>query len=150
MMPFEPPVAVAPAPARHPLRLGVFVGAGFAAISLAWLLVANRMPALELFAPARNLIAAVAAGLLLLTPVGWFAKSPGRLFVSGGLASLIAALLYRIAELFFPQLAGRMSAFHVFMLGAIAYGLVAALDWVVVMLVLARHQPFAAERRRLP
>jgi hypothetical protein len=148
MMPFEPPVAVAPAP--HPLRLGAFVGAGFAAVALAWLLVANRLPALELFAPERNLIAAVAAGLLLLMPIGWFAKSPGRMFVSGGLASLIAALLYRIAEIFFPQLAGRMGAFHVFMLGALAYGFVAVLDWVVVMFVVARRQPLAAERRRLP
>ena len=40
-------------------------------------------------------------------------------------------LCYILLEMHFPRLEERMGALHVFMLGAIAYGFLAVLDWVV-------------------
>ena len=137
---------------RHPVfRLGAILGAALIVVALAWLILANRVPFLERFAGVRNLAAASLFAAVILVPVIRFARSPGRIFLSGALATLILSLGYRIAEGVFPRLGERISAFHVFALGAVLYGLLAALGWVVQMLFASRQVPAVeVAPRRLP
>jgi len=124
--------------------LGVLLGVCFSGVGLAWLLLANRVPHLDQFASDRNLALAVAFVLLGLVPACRFMKSPGRSFLSGITAWTILTATYFVAELGFPRLATRLSAFHLFVLGCMVFGLLAALAWVmnlVIMLRQVRHQP---------
>jgi len=47
----------------------------------------------------------------------------------------------------FIRLEDRLGAFHLFTLGAIVFGVLAALDWVALMLLAARRSPLVATRR---
>lgn len=138
---------------RHPcLQLGAIVGACLAATTVVWVLVANRAPALERFAWARNLSVALAFGGLMLVPLFIFLKSPARIFLSGVIAWTILAITYAIMERPFPVLDDRLGAFHLFMMGALVFGLMASVAWVAHMIFLARHHhhAIAVSRRRLP
>lgn len=130
---------------RNPaFSLGVLLGLGFSGIGLAWLLLANRVPRLDQFASERNLGLAIAFVLLGLVPTCRFMKSPGRSFLSGITAWAILTAIYFVTELGFPRLATRLSAFHLFILGCVIFGFLAALAWVVnlmIMLLQVRHQP---------
>jgi len=130
---------------RNPaFSLGVLLGVCFSGIGLAWLLLANRVPHLDQFASNRNLALAVAFVVLGLVPTCRFMKSPGRSFVSGITAWAILTAIYSVAELGFPRLATRISAFHLFVLGCTVFGLLAAMAWVmnlIIMLRQARRQP---------
>jgi hypothetical protein len=124
--------------------LGVLLGVCFSGIGLAWLLLANRIPHLDQFASERNIALAVAFVLLGFVPTCRFMKSPGRSFLSGITAWAILTLTYSVTELPFPRLATRLSAFHLFVLGCMVFGLLAAFSWVmnlVVMLRQVRQQP---------
>ena len=112
------------------LRTGISVGAALCVLALTWLFVANRVPSLEGFALGRNLAAAVAAGVLLLVPVCRFLKSPGHLFLSGLVAWTMLTLGYGAMENQFPALGERLGTFHLFVLGAVGYGLLGTLVWV--------------------
>jgi hypothetical protein len=127
---------------RNPaLSLGIFLGVCFSGAGLAWLLVANRLPQLDQFAPERNLALAIVFGALGLVPACRFMKSPSRGFLSGITAWTILTLTYSVAELPFPRLATRLSAFHLFVLGGLVLGLMAALAWVMnLVIVLGRVQ----------
>jgi hypothetical protein len=130
------------------LRTGIFTGAGLSVTLVAWVVIANRVPILEPFALARN-VAAVAALLMLMTiPVTRFLKSPRALFVSGVCAWGILTLTYMVLEMFFWRLESRMGPLQLFMLGAVAYGLLSVFSWVVTMISIARRQPAIAVRRR--
>ncbi len=134
---------------REPtLRVGIFTGVALSAVFSAWLLVANRVPQLERFATLRNIAAAGALLVLMSIPVWRFLMSPVRMFVAGTLGWTLASLCYISQEMYFPRLESRMGAFHVFMLGAIMYGFLAVLDWVVNICLLARRQPVVTARRR--
>jgi hypothetical protein len=130
---------------RNPaFSLGILLGVCFSGLGLAWLLLANRVPHLDQFASDRNLALAIAFVLLGLVPACRFMKSPGRSFLSGITAWSILTAMYFVAELGFPRLATRLSAFHLFVLGCLVFGLLAALTWVmnlVIMLRQVRHQP---------
>jgi len=130
---------------RNPaFSLGVLLGVCFSGVGLAWLLLANRVPHLDQFASDRNLALAIAFVLLGLVPACRFMKSPGRSFLSGITAWTILTAMYFVAELGFPRLATRLSAFHLFALGCMVFGLFAALSWVMnlaIMLRHVRHQP---------
>jgi hypothetical protein len=137
-------------PVRHkPIRnpafsLGIVLGVCFSGIGLAWLLLANRVPLLDRFAPERNLGLAVAFVLLGLVPSCRFVKSPGRSFLSGVTAWAIFTAMYFVTELCFPRLATRLSGFHFFILGCMVFGLLAAFAWVMrlaLMLRDVRRQP---------
>jgi hypothetical protein len=124
--------------------LGVLLGVCFSGLGLAWLLLANRMPRLDQFASERNVALAVAFVMLGFVPTCRFIKSPGRSFLSGVTAWAILTLTYSVAELPFPRLATRLSAFRLFVLGSLVFGLLAAFSWVmnlVVMLRQVRQQP---------
>jgi hypothetical protein len=132
----------------HPcLILGTVTGACLAGIAVAWLLVANRAPSLAQFAFERNVIAGAAIGILMLLPFLLFLGSPGRIFVSGVIAWTILALAYDVLEILFGRLGTRLGSFHLFMLGAVVFGILAVLDWVALLLLAARRAPAVATRR---
>jgi uncharacterized membrane protein YvlD (DUF360 family) len=139
---------------RHPcLILGSILGICLAATAVAWVIIANRTPALERFARERNLAAALLFGVLMLVPVLSFLKSPARIFLCGILAWTILAIAYACMEESFPRLSERLGAFHLFMMGGVVFGLMAAVAWVTHMIFLTRHlhhHPIAATHRRLP
>lgn len=119
--------------------VGVFLGVCFSGIGLAWLLLANRVPDLDQFAAERNLALAVAFALLGIVPTCRFMKSPGRNFLCGVTGWAILTAIYSVAELVFPRLATRLSAFHLFILGCMVFGLLAALAWVVNLVIMFRR-----------
>lgn len=125
---------------------GVFLGVCFSVIGLTWLLLANRVPHLDQFAGERNLALAVLFALLGIVPTCRFMKSPGRNFLCGVTGWAILTAIYSVAELIFPRLATRLSAFHLFVLGCMLFGLLAAFAWVVNLVVMfrrERRQPIA-------
>ena len=133
---------------RHPcVTLGTILGACLAGISIAWLVVANRAPSLAQFALERNLIAGAAVGVLMLLPFLLFMGSPARVFFSGIIAWTILAVCYRVLGFVFVRLADRLGAFHLFALGAVVLGALAAAEWVVLLLLALRRSPLAAIRR---
>ena len=119
--------------------VGVFLGVCFSGIGLAWLLLANRVPDLDQFAAERNLALAAAFALLGIVPTCRFMKSPGRNFLCGVTGWAILTAIYSVAELVFPRLATRLSAFHLFVLGCTVFGLLAVLAWVVNLVVMFRR-----------
>jgi hypothetical protein len=122
------------------LRIGVLTGIYLSCVFVAWLIVANRLPALEPFAGVRNIIAGGVLVAALGIPVLRFLNSPGKLFAAGLTAWTLLTISYIAAELHFTLLESRMGAFHVFVLGAISYGFVAVLDWVFLICAGVRHQ----------
>jgi hypothetical protein len=136
---------------RHPcLIVGAILGVCLAATAVSWVIVANRAPTLETFARERNLAAALAFGALMLIPLFAFLKSPARLFLTGIISWTILAIAYRAMEPSFPHLEDRLGAFHLFMMGALLFGLMAAVTWVAQMIFHARHHHHHAVARRLP
>jgi len=136
---------------RHPCLIsGGILGVCMAATAIAWVLIANRVPALDRFAFQRNLAAAVALGLLALVPALRFFKSPARIFLSGIVAWTILAAAYRIMENPFPLLSDRLGAFHLFMMGAVVFGVMSVALWVAQLILHTRQQALAPARRRLP
>jgi len=130
--------------------MGAVVGACLAGVALAWIIVANTEPSRERFASERNMAATAGVGLLLFVLICRFMSSPGRLFLSGIFAWTILSITYRTVEFHYPAIANRLGAFHLFMLGAVLIGLIAALLWVLEMMVEMRHHPTPVTRRRLP
>jgi len=127
-------------PVQDPaFSLGIFLGVCFSGIGLAWLLLANRVPHLDQFAAERNLALAVTFALLGIIPTCRFMKSPGRSFICGVTGWAILTAIYSVAELVFPRLATRLSAFHLFVLGCMLFGLLAVLAWVVNLVVMFRR-----------
>lgn len=142
------PSAKSLSPWRHPcVMFGIKLGACLAGISVVWLVVANRAPSLAQFALERNLIAGAAIGLLMLLPFLLFMGSPARIFLSGIIAWAILAVCYRVLGFVFVRLADRLGAFHLFTLGAVVLGVLAAADWVVLLLLALRRSPLATMRR---
>jgi hypothetical protein len=129
-----------------PLRTGILTGIYLSIVFVAWLLVANRFPALEPFAEARNIVAGASLVTMLAIPVLRFRRKPGRLFVAGLTAWMLLTMTYLAAEMHFTLLESRMGALHVFMLGAVSYGFVAVLDWVLLMCAGVRHEHIVQSR----
>jgi len=121
-----------------PVRVGIYTGVCLSAVFTAWVVVANRAPLLEPLAQQRNIIAALLLILVAAMPVIRFLRSPADLLLSGLLAWGLLTFTYRILTFFFVLLEEYYTAFHVFVLGAIAYLLFATLSWVVIMVWRAR------------
>ena len=128
------------------LRTGILTGIYLSIVFVAWLLVANRFPALEPFAETRNVIGGARLVTMLAFPALRFWRKPGRLFVAGLTAWMILTMTYLAAEMHFTLLETRMGALHVFMLGAVTYGFAAVLDWVFLMCAGVRHQHIVQSR----
>lgn len=116
---------------KHPaVRLGIYAGVALSAIFIAWIVVANRIPQLEILATERNIVTAVLLVLCAAAPVIRFLRLPGELLVSGLLAWGIFTATYRVLCSIFVLLDENYSAFHVFVMGAITYLVFATLSWV--------------------
>ena len=127
--------------------VGGIVGLGLSAVAVGWVVVANRDASLFPFAVYRNLSAAALMGLLMLVPVFWFLKFPGRIFTSGMIAWLILTVTYFVMTTRYQDLEARLGTFHLFMLGVLAYALAAAFVWVLHSILTASRHPLPARRR---
>lgn len=133
---------------NHPLRIGVLSGFYLTAVMAAGLLVANRMPDLEGLALIRNATCALLFFLVAMLPICVFLRSPWQMFVASITGWLTFSLAYSVAGRILVNLHTRLgvSAFHVLLLGAGAYAVVAVGSWVASMLVsllspLPHHSP---------
>src|ERR1700723_1402700 len=93
------------------LRIGTLTGIYASCVFGAWLIVANRVPALVPYAEARNVVAGVAELILRAIPVARFRHHPGRLVIAGLTAWTVLTLAYLAAEIRFTLLESRMGAF---------------------------------------
>jgi hypothetical protein len=123
------------------LKLGLVIGAGLSGVAIAWLLIANRLPALDPLAMIRNVAAGALVIMLMLVPACRFRRHPSHLFACSITAWSILTLVYAVLQIPFPRLAARMGTFHFFMLGAVLLGLASALLWVIQMILVLRHAP---------
>lgn len=130
------------------IRLGLVIGVALSGVAIAWLLVANRIPALDPLAMLRNLLAVALATIFMLVPVYRFRKSPAHVFTCGLTAWSILTLIYAILQIPFPRLGTRMGTFHFFMLGAVLLGLASAVLWVARLVLTLWHGPTLPARRR--
>ena len=116
---------------RNPaVRTGIYAGVALSAVFIAWIVIANRVPQLEVLATERNVVAAILLALLAAVPVVRFLRSPAELLASGLLAWGIFTLTYKVLSSIFVLLEENYSAFHVFVMGAISYLIFATLSWV--------------------
>ena len=146
-MPPRPKVQ-APQSSQAVLRLGLVIGVALSGVAVAWLLIANRVPALDRQAMLRNLAAGALAIAFMLVPVCRFRSCPSHVFACGLTAWSVLTLAYAILQIPFPRLGTRMGTFHFFMLGAVLLGLASALLWVIhLVLTLWHGSPVPARRR---
>ncbi|HKV27065.1 MAG TPA: hypothetical protein VJN90_02170 [Candidatus Acidoferrales bacterium] len=134
-----------------PLRIGLLTGGLLAAVMLASLFIANRLPAFETSAALRNDICRATFGLVMLMPIFLFLAHPRRMFASALLAWSLFALAYDFAGMYFSNLfvsLGR-TPFEVLILGLVFYGVVAAVSWVAWMVVGASHDPAVPAPRHI-
>ncbi len=135
------------------VRMGLRVGVLLSVILSAWLILANRVHALERFAMERN---AVTMGLFLLVavvPIARFRSSPWYLAISGVIGWAINCFCYFVWTIYFDLLSGRMGAFRVFVMGAAIYGLAAVMMWIGNLIHGVWHQHLTVApvpRRRIP
>lgn len=135
-----------------PLRIGVLTGIYLTAVMTAALLCANRIPELEPYADLRNWICSSLFILVALIPVATFRRAPWALFTSAVSGWLIFSLGYGVAGMFFENLQSRLnkSTFHMFMLGAGCYAVVAVAIWVGEMTRVVLAHGFAHPHHRTP
>jgi hypothetical protein len=136
--------------ARSTLRAGLVIGAALSGVAIAWLLVANRVPALDRIAQLRNLAAGALAVILMLVPVYRFRRHPSHLFACTLTAWFVLTAIYAILQIPFPHLGIRMGTFHFFMLGAVVLGLASALVWVIHLVLTVWNEPAVPARKRTP
>lgn len=145
------PAVVQSRSTRETLKAGLMLGAALSGVAISWLLIANRVPALERFALLRNMAAgAIVFVLLILVPVCRFRRHPSHLFACTLTSWVILTALYALLQIPFPRLGMRMGTFHFFMLGAVVLGLAASLVWVIHLVLLLRSQPAIVARKRMP
>jgi hypothetical protein len=121
------------------IRTGVYSGIGLSVVFVAWVIIANRISALEPLAFERNLAGGVALLLFAAIPVLRFLRLPGHLLASSLIAWAIFAFIYRLLSIYFPGLAIRYGAVHVFALGAVLYLILATVSWLGTILWKAAH-----------
>jgi hypothetical protein len=101
------------------------------------------MPGFERVAWLRNLLASGAFALVMAIPVARFHRRALCLFSSGMAAWLIFVLSYTCATAYFENLVNRLgkTPFLLLVLGAITYGVIAVIVWVVSVLYGLLHHP---------
>jgi len=132
------------------LRVGILTGAYLTAVMVISVLAATRVPFLEPFANFRNAAAYAAFAFFMLIPAVCFLRKPVQLFFSGMCGWVILSLGYAVMGMFFDHLHTRLrfTPFHLFILGALLYGLAAVVSWVLGMALSLRQQTIAARHRR--
>ncbi len=124
---------------RRVIVTGALEGVLLSMILTAWLLIANRVPYFDNFASVRNALAVGALFLTGLIPVARFRNSPKDVLPAGALGLGMACLCYWAWTIYFEELADRMGASQIFVMGIVAYTLAAVLLWVGSMIRSARH-----------
>lgn len=109
------------------------------AILTTWLLVSNRVPYFDRFASLRNAVAIAALFLSALIPIAKFRNSAKDVLPSGAIGLGMACLVYWAWTIYFENLADRMSASRIFVMGLVAYTMASAILWVGSMIRSARH-----------
>jgi hypothetical protein len=113
-----------------PVRAGIYAGVCLSAIFVLWVLVANRVPQLEIFARERNIAAVALLAFFSGVPAIRFYRSPLNLLASGMLCWSVLTVTYLVLGVKFVALGQNYGGFHVFMLGAVSYFILATLSWV--------------------
>jgi hypothetical protein len=124
---------------RRVIRVGAIEGVLLSMILTAWLLIANRVPSLYRFASVRNALAVAALFLVGLIPIARFRNSPKDVLPAGAIGLGMACLCYWAWTIYFEDLADRMGASRIFVMGIVAYTLAAVLLWIGSMIRSARH-----------
>lgn len=131
------------------LRTGIYTGVVLSLVLVLWLILANRVPFLDRFAWERNVAGAAAIAILALVPLVRFLRFPSQLFLSGITAWALFSLAYRLCCFYFSGLAGRLGAFHLFMLGGVLYLLAATLAWIGTILWSIRLRHLSRTRHHM-
>jgi len=125
--------------AHRSLRIGVLTGIYLSMVMAVALFCANRVPSLEPYADFRNWICDSVFLLVSLIPIATFWRAPWALFTSATSGWFVFSLGYGAAGLIFENLQTRLNktAFHMFLLGAGTYAVIAVFKWVWDMLSVA-------------
>ncbi len=135
---------------RYPaLRTGLRMGVLLTIVLTAWLILANRVSVLDRLAIVRNAAALAVLFLIAFEPIARYRNSARDLLLSGGIGWAIGSLCYFGWTMYFNRLSLRMGAFHIFVLGAAVYTLLAAVVWLGGLIRVARdhHHHLAAEAK---
>lgn len=124
---------------RRVIRTGAIEGVLLSMILTAWLLMANRVPYFDRFASVRNALAIAALFLSALIPIAKFRNSAKDVLPAGAIGLGMACLVYWAWTVYFENLANRMSASRIFVMGIVAYSMASAILWVGSMIRSARH-----------
>ena len=130
-----------------PVRAGIYAGVCLSSIFVLWVLVANRVAQLEIFARERNIAAVALLVFFASVPVMRFYRSPLNLLASGMLGWSLLTLTYLLLCLKFVDLGQNYSGFHVFMLGAVTYFIFATLSWVGTIIWKVRANDISHSQR---
>jgi predicted membrane channel-forming protein YqfA (hemolysin III family) len=135
---------------RYPaLRTGLRMGVLLSLVLTAWLVLANRVGVLDRLAIVRNAAALAVLFLIAFEPIARFRNSASDLLVSGGIGWAIGSLCYFGWTMYFERLSLRMGAFHIFVMGAAVYLLMAAVVWIGGLIRAAHHHHHLAAEAKL-
>ena len=129
------------------VRTGIWSGVSMAVVFIAWLFIANRMPASESFALERNVITASILAILFMIPVVRFMWQAGRLLAASLTAWWIFSLVYRLLCVAFSGLPERITPMRVFILGSVVCMILATLSWIVTVIWRTRESHMASHHR---
>jgi hypothetical protein len=121
-----------------PVRIGVYTGACLSLCFALWVVVANRIPFLEPVAHIRNLVASVVLLAIAAIPVARFYRSPAELLCAATIGWSLLSVSFYLLSLVFTLLDESYSAFHIFIMGAVVYLLVATIAWIGTIIRRAR------------
>jgi hypothetical protein len=121
-----------------PARIGVYSGVCLSVVFALWVVVANRVPFLEPLAHVRNLVAGVLLLAIAAIPVARFYRSPAELLCAALIGWSLLSVTFYLVSLVFTLLDESYSAFHIFMMGAVVYLLVATIAWIGTIIRRAR------------
>ena len=114
-------------------------GCFFPSILTAWLFVANRVPSFERFAEIRNAIAVILLLLAALIPVARFRNSAKEIFPRESSALEWPACAITRGPFILSGCRTAWARFRFSCWGRSAYGLAAAILWLISMIRSARH-----------
>jgi len=126
-----------------PVRVGIYTGICLSVVFISWVFIANRIPVLEPLAMQRNILASFFLFVLASMPVLRFLRSSGDLLRSGLVAWSLLTLTYRILGVIFIHLEDTYSTFHVFVVGAVTYLVLATLSWIGMIVWRAKQSQSA-------
>jgi hypothetical protein len=129
------------------LRTGMWSGIGMVVVFLAWIYVANRMPASEKFALERNVLTVSILLILFMIPVVRFMWQAGRLLAASLTAWWLFSLCYRLLCIVFSGLPERYTPMRVFILGSVVCMILATLSWIVTLVWRTRESHMASHHR---